>query len=258
MSTNAPRTTLITGAASGMGAALARHLTANGERVISVDLNNAEVCANLAVAAERAEVVTRVQKIAPSIDAVVACAGVSPPVPGAPLVSVNYFGVADLLPRLLPLLHRGSQPRVVVISSLASLHPVDARLVELCLQGDESAAREQAAKIGAQSYASSKRAVTQWIRRTAVLPGWADAGVLLNGVAPGVVKTPMVAPLLETAEGREALAAGVPTAVRDYASAEQFVPLLAFLASPANCYMVGQVPFADSGADVLLRGESAL
>jgi len=258
MSTNAPRTTLITGAASGMGAALARHLTALGERVISVDLSNAEVCANLAVAAERAELVARVHKIAPSIDAVVACAGVSPPVPGDTLVSVNYFGVADLLPQLLPLLHRGSQPRVLVISSLASLHPVDARLVELCLQGDESAAREQAATIGAQSYASSKRAVTQWIRRTAVLPGWADAGVLLNGVAPGVVKTPMVAPLLETAEGREALAAGVPTAVQDYASAEQIVPLLAFLASPANCYMVGQVPFADGGADVLLRGESAL
>ncbi len=81
--------------------------------------------------------------------------------------------------------------------------------------------------------------------------------MLLNGVAPGVVKTPMVAPLLETAEGREALAAGVPTAVHDYATAEQIVPLLAFLASPANGYMVGQVPFVDGGADVLLRGEAA-
>ncbi|ACA95988.1 MULTISPECIES: SDR family NAD(P)-dependent oxidoreductase [Burkholderia cepacia complex] len=258
MSTNIPRTTLITGAASGMGAALSRHLTALGERVIGVDLSNADICADLADPSQRATLVARVEQITPAVDAVVACAGVSPPVAGDTLLSVNYFGVADLLPRLLPLLHRATQPRAVVISSLASIHPVDTRLVEMCLDGDELAARQQAAKIGALCYASSKRALTQWIRRTAVLSGWADQGVLLNGIAPGVVKTPMVAPLLASAEGREALAAGVPTTVRDYASAEQIVPLLAFLAGPANGYMVGQVPFVDGGADVLLRGETAL
>lgn len=258
MGTAASRTTLITGAASGMGAALSRHLTALGERVIGVDLSNADICADLADASQRAALAARVQQITPSVDAVVACAGVSPPVPGDTLISVNYFGVTDLLPRLLPLLHRAARPRAVVISSLASIHPVDTRLVEMCLDGDEFAARQQATQIGAHCYASSKRALTRWIRRTAVWPGWADHGVLLNGIAPGIVKTPMVETLLATAEGREALAAGVPTTVREYASAEQIVPLLAFLASPANGYMVGQVPFVDCGADVLLRGEAAL
>ncbi|WP_233810497.1 SDR family NAD(P)-dependent oxidoreductase [Paraburkholderia sp. HP33-1] len=171
MSTKPSGTTLITGAASGMGAALARHLTALGERVIGVDLRDAEVCVDLSIPAQRTAFAARVRHLTPSIDAVVACAGVSPPVSGDTLVAVNYFGVTDLLPRLLPILHRGKEPRVVVISSLASLHPVDTRLVELCLEGNESAAREQAGKIGAQSYASSKRALTQWIRRTAALPG---------------------------------------------------------------------------------------
>jgi NAD(P)-dependent dehydrogenase (short-subunit alcohol dehydrogenase family) len=146
----------------------------------------------------------------------------------------------------------------VVISSLPSLHPVDADLVALCLAGDEARSRQRGAAIGEQSYASSKRALTQWVRRTAVQPGWADRGVLLNGIAPGIVNTPMVSPLLATAEGRTMLAQGVPRAVSDFAEAMDVALLLAFLASEHNRYLVGQVPFCDGGSDVLLRGEEPL
>lgn len=255
MTRSSVRTTLITGAASGIGAALKSWLEAHGGQVIGVDRVRADELCDLGRPDERAALCDRLLSAGRRIDAIVACAGVSPPVPARTVVAVNYFGVTDLLERLLPLLHRAEQPRAVVVSSLASVHPVDAELVARCLAGDEAGACELGETLGEQSYASSKRALTQWVRRTAVRPGWADRGVLLNGIAPGVVSTPMTRDLLASEDGRRLLAQGVPRAVASHAQPGDLAPLLAFLASADNRYLVGQVPFADGGADVLLRGD---
>ena len=104
-------------------------------------------------------------------------------------------------------------------------------------------------------YAASKQALTRWVRRTAVLSDWAGAGILLNGIAPGLVRTPMTIPMLETAEGRAILAKVTPRAVREAGEPDDIAQLVAFLASPQNSYLVGQVPFCDGGTEVLLRGE---
>lgn len=257
MTTQHPRTTLITGAGSGIGAALARSLADRGERVVGVDLRNAEFVADLADASARASLVERISQQYSALDAVVACAGVmAPPAEVDTVISVNYFGVTKLLPLLLPLLHRGRRPRAVAICSTASLLELDIELIGLCLAGDEGSARKRAQEAGgAKTYSSSKRALIQWIRRTAVGADWAGRGVLLNGIAPGCVKTPMTLPLLASEEGRELLAKSVPLAVQDYAVPDDIAPLLAFLSGPENRYMVGQVTFCDGGSEVLLRGE---
>jgi NAD(P)-dependent dehydrogenase (short-subunit alcohol dehydrogenase family) len=258
MNMDTPRTLVITGSASGIGAALCRYLIERGHNVIGVDLRNADLIADLADPAQRASLADRIGQLCPALDGVVACAGVSPPMNPATVVSVNYFGVADLLARLLPLLHRSRAPRAAAICSSASLLPVDDALVERCLAGDEAGARARATAVGELCYSSSKRALTRWIRRTSTGADWAGRGVLLNGISPGGVKTPMTAPLLATAEGRELLAQSVPLAMQDYAEPEDLAPLLAFLSGPDNRYLVGQVPFVDGGTDVLLRGEEPL
>ena len=65
----------------------------------------------------------------------------------------------------------------------------------------------------------------------------------------------MIAPMLQTEEGRARLQSSAPFATPQPAQAADIAPLLAFLASDENRYMVGQVVFCDGGKDVLLRGE---
>ena len=132
-----------------------------------------------------------------------------------------------------------------------------------CLGNDEPGARELArakspndtALRAGPIYAASKRALTRWIRRTSVQPEWAGAGILLNGISPGLVQTPMTIPMLGTEEGRAILAKVTPRAVREAAVADDIAQLAAFLASAQNRYLVGQVPLCDGGTDVLLRGD---
>ena len=55
-------------------------------------------------------------------------------------IKVNYFGAVATLEGLRPLLAAGTDPRAVVISSVASLHPSDPAIVDAALAGDEAAA----------------------------------------------------------------------------------------------------------------------
>lgn len=260
-----PRINVVSGARSGMGKATVELLRSRGERVLGIDLTGSDISADLATPAGRQAAIAAVNGACPQgIDALILCAGLGGGMaPGEAVVSVNYFGAVDLAVGLRPLLALGDAPRVVAISSSASLLGYDAAIVDACLAGDETSAREMArAKTPADTalragpiYAASKRALTRWIRRTSVLPEWAGAGILLNGISPGLVQTPMTIPMLGTEEGRAILAKVTPRAVREAAVADDLAQVVAFLASPQNRYLVGQVPLCDGGTDVLLRGD---
>ena len=263
-STQRPRTTVITGARSGIGLATVQLLRARGEHVVGIDLSDCDVAADLSSQGGREAAIGAVGRACPEgIDALIECAGVAVR-DGAATVSVNYFAAVKLAAGLRPLLARGHAPRAVIVSSSASILAVDENVESLCLADDEAAARtaatsdsaEQAAARQGPIYAASKRALTRWIRRTAPRSEWAGAGILLNGVSPGLVRTPMTIPMLATAEGRAILAKAAPRAVADAAEAEDIALLLAFLASTDNRYLVGQVPFCDGGKDVILRGDN--
>ena len=94
------RTIVVTGSASGMGAATVTRLSAAGDRVIGIDLHDAEVTADLATPEGRAAAIDGVAAaVDGSIDGLVTWAGMSglDKYPGSLLVSVNHFGTVALL-----------------------------------------------------------------------------------------------------------------------------------------------------------------
>lgn len=247
------RTYVVTGSASGIGAATATRLRDAGHRVIGVDLHDADVIADIATPEGRTALVDGVRAAASSshLDAVLACAGISS---GDPVtVSVNYFGTVATLDGLRPLLAKSEHPRAATISSIALEQPLDHAIVEACLDGDEARALAIAEGKGVLVYGSTKRALARWVRRCAATAEWAGAGIALNAVAPGVVLTPMTAPLLDDPTWRGIVDEAVPMPLGGYAQPEEIAAVLDFLTSVDNAKMTGQVIFVDGGADATLR-----
>jgi NAD(P)-dependent dehydrogenase (short-subunit alcohol dehydrogenase family) len=250
------RTILITGSASGLGRATAQWLRDAGNRVIGVDLHEADVVADLADNADRARLGQAVRALAcEGLDAVIACAGSAAASPER-IISVNFFGTVTTLEEFLPDLRRSAHPRAVLVASTASLLETDHAIVEACLAHDEPLARALAQRNGAAAYSASKRAIALWMRRAAIAPRWAGCGIPLNGVSPGTHRTPMTEPFLSTEEGRAILSKATPIATKYYGEPSDAAEVLAFLATMQSTYLVGQMLHVDGGTDALLRPDT--
>lgn len=251
----APRTIAVTGAASGIGATVARLLRERGDRVVGVDLSDVEVPADLSTPAGRSAAIDTVTAITGGVlDGLVTCAGLSRA--GAPQVSVNYFGTTDLVTGLQPALAASAAGRVALVGSIAATQPHDHVLVAACLAGDETAGLARAEQLVAggrphEVYSSTKAALATWLRRVAVAPGFADAGIPVNGIAPGVVLTPMTAELVADPQWRAVMDRAVPMPLNGYAPPETIAHALLWLLSAENTHMAGQMVHVDGGAEVL-------
>ena len=72
-----------------------------------------------------------------------------------------------------------------------------------------------------------------------------SAGVRVNCIAPGVVETPLTEPIKKNAEWYQAYAS--KSALGRWASAEEMIGPVVFLASDASSYVTGAVLFVDGG-----------
>jgi NAD(P)-dependent dehydrogenase (short-subunit alcohol dehydrogenase family) len=257
-----PRTIVVTGSASGMGAATARRLVASGHRVIGVDRRNATVIADLGTPDGRAHAVAQVAELAGdadggAIDGLVTWAGLAGLTdrPGSLLASVNYFGTVALLDGLRPLLARGDRPSAIAISSNSTvIQPnVPDDVTEACLSGDEAAARAAADAVGSlDTYPATKTAIARWVRRHAPGPDWAGAGITLNVLAPGAVETPL---LQESREDRTvgAFVDALPIPVGRKGTADELAGVVEFLLGPDARFFCGAFLVADGGTHAQLR-----
>jgi NAD(P)-dependent dehydrogenase (short-subunit alcohol dehydrogenase family) len=256
------RTTVVTGAASGIGKATADLLKERGQTVIGVDVHDADVVADLATAEGRHAMVDAVRaKSGGRIDAIIANAGLATPT--STTVAVNFFGTVETLTGLRPLLAGSSAPRAVLTASMASLFPPDDALLTALLAGDEQTALKRGAELEAAGgdqagliYGTTKRALVRWVRRNAATPDWAGAGIPLNAIAPGVVETPMTSAFTGSAEARESILKMVPMPLGGIFAPRDAAYLLAWLTSEENAHLCGQIVFIDGGSDVVIRGEA--
>lgn len=256
------RTYVITGAASGIGAATSMLLKERGAKVIEVDIHDSEVIADLSTVVGRASAISSVKELSKGkIDAIIPCAGSVRA--NVQTVSINFFGVTDFITGLLPFLNESLAPRVATISSVASLMPNSPELIDAMLAHDEQQALsiaqvlvDQGPQLGGLIYASTKQALSRWIRHESIKQEWAGAGIPLNAVGPGMVETPMIAKMVATPDARAATDALIPMPLNYHLKPRQVAYLLAWLTSEENTHITGQTIYIDGGSDATIRGEN--
>lgn len=245
-------TYVVTGAASGIGAATRTRLEAVGHRVIGVDRQETDVVADLSTSHGRAEAVIRVTDLADGrLDGIVACAGLAGRTGVDPrlLVSVNYFGAIDLVVGLRPCLGEGSSV-VLLSSNSTTCQPAwPAHLADAMLDGDEEKARSIAGQGGAVMVYPATKAALAWWARTEGL-AWVKDGIRVNSVAPGLIATPMTDEVREDPVfGR--FADAYPTALGRPGKPEEIAAVIAFLLREESSLLVGSTIVADGGTDAI-------
>ncbi|MGI8576198.1 MAG: SDR family NAD(P)-dependent oxidoreductase [Egibacteraceae bacterium] len=96
---------------------------------------------------------------------------------------------------------------------------------------------------GQSVYAATKAALVQLLRTAAAELG--PQGVRANAVAPGVVETPLTAPIKENIEWYEAYAQ--KSALGRWAHADELAGAVVYLASDASSFVTGSVLTVDGG-----------
>ncbi len=233
-------TIIVTGAASGIGAATAALLSQQGVPVGCVDANG-PAAQHLADGLMNAAADTLdVRGEASCADAFERIASRLGPVSGV----VHCAGIFDAQP--VDLLQDATLNHVLSVNLLGSLHVARsaARLMEgrggaIVLFSSGTAQRA----FGAPAYTASKAAVEALTRECAL--AWASRGIRVNAVAPGVIETPMSAVPLENHDIRRMVLAHTP--MQRLGRAAEVAAVCAFLVSAAASYMTGAVIPVDGG-----------
>ena len=166
-------TYVVSGSASGIGAAVTTRLRSDGHTVIGVDLREADVIGDLATESGRAGAATSIEGLTDRVDGVVPCAGIAGLTGTDPqlLVSLNYFGAISLVTGLRHLMGEGASAVLVSSNSVTCQPGWPGEVTAACLAHDEKKARRLAANEDAVNiYPATKAALAYWARREGIKP----------------------------------------------------------------------------------------
>lgn len=234
---------LVTGAASGIGAAIARTLMSAGVRTIRLDLRApqpdpdfpAHLQAGVEVDVREPDLLDRLTGAVPDrLAYLVNCAGVLDDTGFSGVdrtmwlrcLEINLMGAYNTIDALTPVLRVATPAAVVNISS------IEAGRVVALTNPDPT-----------PQYAASKAAL-HMLTQTAAR-ALADDGVRVNSVSPGFVATPMAAAHGDTGALPPALASRVPAG--RFAAPADIAHAVAFLLSDQAGYITGSDLRVDGG-----------
>ncbi|OBI75657.1 SDR family oxidoreductase [Mycobacterium sp. E740] len=254
---------VVTGSASGMGQQAVEKLKAAGHTVISVDVKEGDVVADLSASDGRRAAADAVLAAASNrLDGAVLAAGIGPtPGPDSPrrIFQVNYFGVVDLLQAWRPALAAADAKVVVLASNSTTTTPVVPKRAVRALLADELEKAVRCMRFfgpaaPSLAYAASKIAVSQWVRQTAVSRSWAGEGVRLNALAPGAIMTPLLEKQLSTPREAKAINA-FPVPVGTFGDPAKLADWILFMLSDSADFLCGSIVFVDGGSDAYFRAK---
>jgi len=252
----AGRAFVVTGAASGLGLAIAEVLAANGGRLLLIDRDEKGlqvVGSRLQASATMQAVdVADVAALRQAVDAFIADTGrvdglfANAGISGGAgfgtaagmtsgqlenqdgnhwhgILDVNLMGVLNSLLAVAPSMKRQGSGSIVITASITGI---------------------QAEPFVSYSYAAAKAGVIQLMRQSALELG--PYGVRVNAIAPGFIKTGIAGGRLHDADVDAALSRKIPLGRLGAANEVQGIALL--LASDAGSYITGSTLTLDGGA----------
>jgi NAD(P)-dependent dehydrogenase (short-subunit alcohol dehydrogenase family) len=236
------RAALVVGAASGIGEAAAHGLAAFGARVIAADvnLNKAEkVAAEIAAQGGQAQAIAMDIRDSASIASALAGLGAVDVLVSTPSINVRK-----------PMLEISDEEfdRVIALNLKGTFMLLKAVARGMVERGRGSiivfsSIRSEVVEPGQGVYAATKAGMRQMVRALAAEVG--PRGVRVNAIAPGVVETPLTAPIKNNPDWYQAYAD--KSILRRWAQPSEMVGTVLLLASDAGSYMTGGLYFVDGG-----------
>ncbi len=239
---------IVTGAAHGLGRAIAEQLAADGADIVVADIlgdDAAAVAGSLAASGRKAVAVTVDIADERQVDSMVAGAIAEF---GRIDILVNNAGIAR---QRSPVLEMAAEEwdRVVAVNlggTFLCSRAVGREMVAAGRGGrivNISSTAGASARVNAAAYCASKAGILQFTRALALELGPHD--ITVNAVGPGMTLTGSEARLAPSPAYQEAFVAQVPLGRAGQSS--DIAQAVAFLVSPAAAYVSGQAIFVDGG-----------